>query len=240
MSSKFRCCVTVFGFFWHWPLPWPCGLICKLPELPWSTFLEKNFPSSFVAAWLFRSLITIIKLLLSSLRVLASSLRLSLRDWSSWFHYGKQHVPWEERTFLKVPKVNTTRFGLNSWRYQAPKIWRSLPNVARASVGGRKRRKLKALIPRVVVFVNDSSSAERRIDFAVFFIVLWSYGRKICLIMCHGNSENSYGCLYLLRICFIYGKWVYRGVESLCKLKNANKVPFYIPTNGCKSKYCPS
>ena len=52
-----------------------------------------------------------------------------------------------------------------------------------------KRRKLKALIPRVVVFVNDPSSAERRIDFAVFFIVLWSYGRKICLNMCHGNSE---------------------------------------------------
>ena len=56
-------------------------------------------------------------------------------------------------------------------------------------IGCRKRRKLKALIPRVVVFVNDPSSAERRIDFAVFFIVLWSYGRKICLNMCHGNSE---------------------------------------------------
>ena len=49
-------------------------------------------------------------------------------------------------------------------------------------IGCRKRRKLKALIPRVVVFVNDPSSAKRRIDFAVFFIVLWSYGRKICLI----------------------------------------------------------
>ena len=59
------------------------------------------------------------------------------------------------------------------------------------------------LIPRVVVFVNDSPSAERRIDFAVFFIVLWSYGRKICLNMCHDNSENSDGCSYLLRICFI-------------------------------------
>ena len=88
-------------------------------------------------------------------------------------------------------------------------------------IGCRKRRKLKALIPRVVVFVNDPSSAERRMDFAVFFIVLWSYGRKLCLNMCHGNSENSYGCSYLLMICFIY-----RGVESLCKLLTANKVPF--------------
>ena len=72
-------------------------------------------------------------------------------------------------------------------------------------IGYRKRRKLKALIPRVVVFVNDLSSTKRRIDFAVFVIVLYSYGRKICLNMCHGNSENSYGCSYLVRICFIYG-----------------------------------
>ena len=49
-------------------------------------------------------------------------------------------------------------------------------------IGCRKRRKLKALIPRVVVFVNDPLSAERRIDFAVFFIVLWSYGGKYALI----------------------------------------------------------
>ena len=72
-------------------------------------------------------------------------------------------------------------------------------------IGCRKCQKLKALFPRVVVFVNDPPSVERRIDFAVCFIVLWSYGRKICLNMCHGNSENSYGCSYLLRICFIYG-----------------------------------
>ena len=38
-----------------------------------------------------------------------------------------------------------------------------------------------------------------------FVVVLWSYGRKICLDMCHGNSENSYGCSYLLTICFSYG-----------------------------------
>ena len=59
--------------------------------------------------------------------------------------------------------------------------------------------------PCVVVFVNDPPSAKRRIDLAVFFVVLWSYGRKICLNMCYGNSENSDGCSYLLKICFIYG-----------------------------------
>ena len=46
-------------------------------------------------------------------------------------------------------------------------------------IGFWKRRKLKALIPLVVVFMNDPPSAERRIVLAVFFIVLWSYGRKI-------------------------------------------------------------
>ena len=70
--------------------------------------------------------------------------------------------------------------------------WLAVRTMPQHLIGCRKRRKLKALIPRVVVFVNDPSSVERRIDFAVFFIVLWSYGRKICLNMCHGNSENSY------------------------------------------------
>ena len=48
-------------------------------------------------------------------------------------------------------------------------------------IGCRKRRKLKAFIPLVVVFLNDPPSAERKVNFAVIFIVLWSYGRKICL-----------------------------------------------------------
>ena len=30
------------------------------------------------------------------------------------------------------------------------------------------------------------------------------------------------------------------GVESLYKLLTANKVPFDLPKNGCKSEYCPS
>ena len=137
------------------------------------------------------------------------------------------------------PDKNSLMFVLVTARFWP---WRWLPvrTMPQDLIGCRKRRKLKALIPGVVVFANDPSSAERRIDFAVFFIVLWSYGKKICLNMCHGNSENSYGCSYLLRICFIYGKWVYHGVESLCKLLTANKVPFDLPTNGCKSKCCPS
>ena len=37
------------------------------------------------------------------------------------------------KDILKVPKDNTTRFGLNSWRYHAPRIWNNLPDVVRAS-----------------------------------------------------------------------------------------------------------
>ena len=81
-------------------------------------------------------------------------------------------------------------------------------------IGCRKRRKLKAVIPRAVVFVNDPPSAERRIDFAVF------YGRKICLNMCQKIHIFSGFALVteLMR--------VYRGVESPCTLLKANKVPF--------------
>ena len=67
----------------------------------------------------------------------------------------------------------------------------------------------------------------------LFFIVLWFCGRKICLNTCHTNSENSNGCPYLFRICFIYGTYVSldRGVESLCRLFTANKMSFDLPTN---------
>ena len=34
---------------------------------------------------------------------------------------------------LKMPRTNTTRYGLKSWRYLAPKIWNSLPEGARAA-----------------------------------------------------------------------------------------------------------
>ena len=46
------------------------------------------------------------------------------------------------KDILKVPKVNTTRFGLNSWRYQAPKIWNNLPDVLRASLDSKTLKKL--------------------------------------------------------------------------------------------------
>ena len=85
-----------------------------------------------------------------------------------------------------------------------PQRWLAVRTTPQDLIGRWNQRKLRALIPRVVVFTNDPPSAERRIDFAVIFIVFWSYSRKICLNMCHGNSENLDGFSYLLRIYFIY------------------------------------
>ena len=34
---------------------------------------------------------------------------------------------------LQIPKVNTTTYGLKSWRYQAVKLWNSLPDTVRAA-----------------------------------------------------------------------------------------------------------
>ena len=48
------------------------------------------------------------------------------------------------KDILTMPKANTTRFGLNSWRYQAPKLWNSFPDVVRASSDFKTFRKLLA------------------------------------------------------------------------------------------------
>ena len=40
----------------------------------------------------------------------------------------------------------------------------------------------------------------------------------------------------VVHICFIYGKWVYRGVESLCKLLTANKVQFWFTNKRVQTK----
>ena len=37
---------------------------------------------------------------------------------------------------LSVPKVNTTKYGLNSFKYFAVKQWNSIPNELRLKVGG--------------------------------------------------------------------------------------------------------
>ena len=69
------------------------------------------------------------------------------------------------KNFLKGPKVNTSRFGLNSWRYEKPKFRNNLPDVLRASSDFKTFRKLLAneslfyylRIVRLIDFVNNFS-----------------------------------------------------------------------------------
>ena len=49
-------------------------------------------------------------------------------------------------------------------------------------IGCRKRRKLKAIIPRLVVSVNDPPLTERKVDFAVFFLFYGLMVGKYALI----------------------------------------------------------
>ena len=58
------------------------------------------------------------------------------------------------------------------------------------------------LIPRLVVFTNDQPSAERRVDFSVFFIFYGLIVGKYTLI-CAMEIEKIHSCLF--RTCFIYG-----------------------------------
>ena len=100
-------------------------------------------------------------------------------------------------------------------------------------IGCRKRRKLKALIPRVVVFVNDPSSVERRIDFAVFDLMVGKYA-----LICAMEIQKIHVVVHIFSVFALFTESEYCGVESLCKLSTANKVHFDLPTNECKSKYC--
>ena len=108
------------------------------------------------------------------------------------------------------PDTNSHNLVLLAARFWLER-WLAVRTMPQDLTGCWNQWKLKALIPRVAdsmhskIFANDPPSAERRIQLSFFLIVLRSCGRKRCLNMWHGNSENSYGCSYLLRICFIYG-----------------------------------
>ena len=68
-----------------------------------------------------------------------------------------------------------------------------------------------------------------------------SHTFSCAILMCYGNSENSDGYhIFSGFALFTKLTFVYRRIESLCKLLTANKVPLDLPTNKCKSNYRPS
>ena len=124
-------------------------------------------------------------------------------------HYPRptsfSYTPFSLTATTKIePDTNPLTFVLTAARFW-PQRWLAGRTMPQDLIDSWNKGKLKTHIPLVVVFENDQPSAERRIDFPFFVVVLWSYSRKICLNMCYGNSENSHSCSYLLRICFIYG-----------------------------------
>ena len=64
-------------------------------------------------------------------------------------------------------------------------------------IGCRKRRKLKALIPHVVVFVNDPSSAERRIDFAGVFLLFYGLMVGKYALICTMEFQNIHMVVHI-------------------------------------------
>ena len=50
------------------------------------------------------------------------------------------------KDILTLPKIHTTKYGLKSWHYQAPKMWNTLPDTLRHSAGIREfKTELKKL-----------------------------------------------------------------------------------------------
>ena len=49
-----------------------------------------------------------------------------LHERSTNYNLGGKHI-------LELPKLNTTTYGLKSWRYTAAKIWNALPDQFRAA-----------------------------------------------------------------------------------------------------------
>ena len=101
-----------------------------------NTLHMKNFSSFYVTLKeqrLSKILCSVFKLVNNKTNPESLNELISLRETTYAFR-GKD--------ILKVPKVNTTRFALSCWRYQAPKIWNNLPDVVRGSSDFKTFKKL--------------------------------------------------------------------------------------------------
>ena len=90
-----------------------------------------------------------------------------------------------------------------------PQRWFAVRTMPQDLIGCWNQRKLKALIPVWCGCFHGSSGIGREKDrFCCLLLLLYGLmiGKIILFLnMCHWNSENSGGCSYLLRICFICG-----------------------------------
>ena len=94
-------------------------------------------------------------------------------------------------------------------------------------IGCRKRRKLKALIPRVAVFVTDPPWREG----SILLSFLLFYGPMVgkYALICAMEIQKIHMVVNIFSGFALFKElmWVYRGVKSLCKLFTAKQGAFW-------------
>ena len=124
-------------------------------------------------------------------------------------------------------------FGRNAdWLVeQCHKIWLTV-----GIKGSWKRIFLSWLFSRMI--------SRRRREGSIFLFLLLFYGLIVgkYALICAMEIQKIHIVVHIFSGFALFTElmWLYRRVESLCKLLTANSVPFDLPTNECKSKYCPS
>ena len=110
-------------------------------------------------------------------------------------------------------------------------------------IGCRKRRKLKELYPRG--WIREWSAVRGEKDpFCCLFLLFYGLMVGKYALICAMEIRKIHMVVHIFSWFALVKElmWVYRGVESLCRLltANVNKVPFDLPTNEWESKYCSS
>ena len=155
---------------------------------------------------------------------------------------------WASVFIVSPPGIHIS-LGICVWGYTyhgdthitvTPGLSRNGP-LAVTLIGCRKRRKLKALYPRG--WIQEWSAVRGGKDpFCCLFLLFYGLMVGKYALICTMEIQKIHMVVRIFSGFALFTElmWVYRGVESLCKLLTANKVPFDLPTNECKSKYCPS
>ena len=99
-------------------------------------------------------------------------------------------------------------------------------------IGCRKRRKLKALYPRS--WIREWSAVRGGKDpFCCLFLLFYGLMVAKYALICAMEIRKIHMVVHIFSRFALVTElmWVYRGVESLCRLLTANKVPFYQQTS---------
>ena len=140
------------------------------------------------------------------------------------------------------PDTNSQKFVLTAARFW-PQHWLAVRTMPQDLIGWWNQRKLKVLIPFQAWLFSWMICCRRReglilLSFSLFYGLMVGKYALICAM----EIQKKQVVVHIFSGLALFAQlmWVYHGVESFCKLLTANKVPFDLLTNECKSKYCPS